>query len=577
MSNRDGGLPDRQGVHALSDAYVADYAALDPIMATYLGIPGNEQDLTDYSPDGHLARAELSARAVRHIEAAQPADAAERVARAVFTERGEVTREVHDAGLDLGALNVTFSPVQHLREVFDLMPTDTSEDWSAVAVRLGRVPQALTGLRASLSRAADTGTVTAARQVVRVADQCETWAGLRGAPSYFESFTDPARQSGVSGTLLTALDAGARAAAGAYADFAAFLRDELAPRAPENDAVGADVYRIVSRQFTGARLDLQEAYAWGWEEFLRVEAEVRQVADRVRRGATPAEAAAVLDADPRYQVRGRRGLVEWMRSLSTKALADLRDREFDIPDELMTLACRIAPPGGGVGAYYNGPTQDFGRPGTMWWSVPADREVFPTWREATTVYHEGAPGHHLQIGTAVHRSDRLNSFQRLLCWVPGHGEGWALYAERLMRDLGHLDDGELLGMLGAQLLRAARVVIDLGTHLELGLPAGCGFHEGERWSPALGLELLLNRTIVDPAQARDEIDRYLGWPGQAPAYKLGERLWLTARDEARDRHGDAFDLRIFHSQALELGSMGLDTLREQLAALPATAGAGPTA
>ncbi|MFE2183710.1 DUF885 family protein, partial [Streptomyces sp. NPDC059455] len=237
MSNRDGGRPDQRGVHALSDAYVADYAALDPIMATYLGIPGNEQDLTDYSPDGHLARAELSARAVRHIEAAQPADATERVAQAVFAERGGVTREVHDAGLDLGALNVTFSPVQHLREVFDLMPTGTEEDWSAVAVRLGRVPQALTGLRASLDRAADTGTVTAARQVVRVAEQCETWAGLRGAPSYFESFTDPARQNGTSGTLLAALDSGVRAAAGAVAGFAGCLRVVRGPRAPAVVAV----------------------------------------------------------------------------------------------------------------------------------------------------------------------------------------------------------------------------------------------------------------------------------------------------------------------------------------------------
>ncbi|MET9588420.1 DUF885 domain-containing protein, partial [Streptomyces sp. NPDC006539] len=407
------------------------------------------------------------------------------------------------------------------------------------------------------------------RQVVRVAEQCETWAGLRQVPSCFATLIAQAEQKDVSGTLLTALESGARAAAGGYADLAAFLRDELAPRAPEKDAVGGDIYRIASRQYTGARLDLEEAYAWGWDEFLRIEAELRQAADRIRNGATPAEAAAVLDADPRYQVHGRNQLREWMQVLSDKALAALRGSEFDIPDELMTLECRIAPSGGGVGAYYNGPSQDFSRPGTMWWSVPADRKVFSTWREATTVYHEGVPGHHLQIGTAVRCSDRLNSFQRLLCWVPGHGEGWALYAERLMRDLGHLDDGELLGMLSAQLFRAARVVVDLGMHLELDIPAGCGFHEKERWSPALGLEFLLTRTIADPEQARDEIDRYLGWPGQAPAYKLGERLWLSARDEARARHGKAFDLRAFHRQALEMGSMGLDTLRDQLGRLPA--------
>jgi uncharacterized protein (DUF885 family) len=184
------------------------------------------------------------------------------------------------------------------------------------------------------------------------------------------------------------------------------------------------------------------------------------------------------------------------------------------------------------------------------------------------VYHEGVPGHHLQIATAVHERERLNRFQRMMCWVSGHGEGWALYAEKLMRELGYLtDDADLLGMLDAHLFRAGRVIIDIGMHLELEIPRGYGFHEGERWTPALGLEFMLTRTISDPAQVTDEIDRYLGWAGQAPAYKLGERLWLAARDDARRRHGDAFDLKRFHQEALALGSMGLDTLREQLALL----------
>lgn len=99
------------------------------------------------------------------------------------------------------------------------------------------------------------------------------------------------------------------------------------------------------------------------------------------------------------------------------------------------------------------------------------------------------------------------------------------------------------------------------------LPAGTGFHEGERWTPELGLEFLLARTISDPAHVHDEVDRYLGWPGQAPSYKLGERLWLAAREDARRRHGSAFDLVAFHRAALQMGSMGLDTLSERLALL----------
>ncbi|WP_121003485.1 DUF885 domain-containing protein [Saccharothrix australiensis] len=555
------------GVHGISNQFVADYAAADPLIATFIGVPGHDDRLTDYSPDGHRARAELAARALADITAAEPADESEAAAKSVFLERVGLDVEIHEAGLWDGALNVIASPVQSLREAFDLMPTATAEDWATIAKRLTAMPEAVANLRAGLAHSADRGQVAALRQVIRVAEQCDTWSGRSGGKSYFATLVEGAP---ADAALRTDLAAGAKAAAEAYADLATFLREDLAPKAPKKDAVGEDVYRLWSRHFTGARLDLAEAYEWGWAEFTRIETEMKQVANRVLGGSggTLAEAAAVLDADPRYLVQGQAGLQAWMQQLSDKALHDVRGVHFELPDELMRLECRIAPPGGGVGAYYTGPTPDFSRPGRMWWSVPADKTEFSTWREVTTVYHEGVPGHHLQVATAVYQAEKLNNFQRLMCWVSGHGEGWALYAERLMRELGYLeDDGDLLGMLDAHLFRAARVIIDIGMHLELEIPRGTGFHEGERWTPELGLEFMLTRTITDPAHVRDEIDRYLGWPGQAPSYKLGERLWLAARDDAKARHGDAFDLKAFHKDALEMGAMGLDTLRERLARL----------
>jgi len=159
---------------------------------------------------------------------------------------------------------------------------------------------------------------------------------------------------------------------------------------------------------------------------------------------------------------------------------------------------------------------------------------------------------------------------RLMCWCAGHGEGWALYAERLMDDLGYLDDpGDRLGMLDAQAFRAARVVVDIGMHMQLRIPPDnpFGFHPGERWTPELGLEFLRQHTRMEDAFIRFELDRYLGWPGQAPSYKVGERIWLQARDEARARQGANFDLARFHRAALDLGSLGLDPLRESLARL----------
>jgi uncharacterized protein (DUF885 family) len=547
-------------VHDISNKYVSDYVALDPITATILGFAGSDDQLTDFSPEGHAARNELAARALADITAAVPADASEGAARAVFLERTGLEHELYQAGQTESSLNVIASPIQSVRDIFDQMPTDTPDDWATIGRRLSAVPAALDGLRASLSHAASRGHVSALRQVTKVAEQCDVWAS-----TFFTTFV---ASSGAEGALRSSLDAGAAAASSAYADFGSFLRTSLASQAPVKDAVGEERYRLGSRYFTGSRLDLAEAYAWGWEEFLGIEAEMKKVAARLKPGASLAETAAYLDEHPRYQVHGQDGLQAWMQELSDKALLDLRDVHFDLPDALMNLECKIAPPGGGVGAYYTQPTADFSRPGRMWWSVAEGKTVFPTWRETSTVYHEGVPGHHLQCATAVYQSETLNDFQRLLCWVSGHGEGWALYAERLMRELGYLDDdGDLLGMLDAHLFRAARVIIDIGMHLELEIPAGTGFHPGERWTPELGLEFMLTRTLSEAAHVHDEIDRYLGWPGQAPAYKIGERLWLAAREDARARQGADFDLKRFHKEALAMGSMGLDTLRDRLALL----------
>jgi uncharacterized protein (DUF885 family) len=548
-------------VHRIADSYVDSYVRLSPTVATSLGIPGYDDQWPDFSPEGCAARGDLARQALRDVAEVEPADEAERVAKAVFTERLGVEVELYDAGLVEGDLNVLASPAQELRETFDLMPAATAEDWATIATRLSRMPDAVAGYRAGLLHAAARGHVSARRQVTKVADQCAKWG-----TGFFTDFV--AGAGDVPAGVRADLDAGAAAASQAYTELAEFLRTELLPKAPGKDAVGEDAYALWSRRYLGAVLDQREAYEWGWAEFLRLEAEMREIADRIKPGAGLAEAAEALDADPRYRVHGVAAFRDWMQKLSDQALTDLRGVHFDIPDEIMRLDCKIAPPGGSAGAYYTHPSDDFSRPGAMWWALPPDKESFTTWREVSTVYHEGVPGHHMQIATALQQAERLNKFQRMLAWVPAYSEGWALYAERLMREFGYLDDdGNLFGMLNENIWRAARVIVDIGMHLELSIPAGTGFHEGETWTPELGLEFLLTRTITEKALVVDELDRYLGWPGQAPAYKLGERLWLSAREEAMARKGADFDLKDFHMRALYLGQMGLDTMRERLAAI----------
>lgn len=230
-----------------------------------------------------------------------------------------------------------------------------------------------------------------------------------------------------------------------------------------------------------------------------------------------------------------------MQGLSDRVVDSLAGRHFDIAEPLRTLECRIAPTQTG-GVYYTGPSEDLSRPGRMWWSVPRG----------------GVPGHHLQIGRAVMLADQLNRRRRLDCWVSGHGEGWALYAERLMAELGWLDDaGNRMGMPDAQRFRAARVVIDIGVHCGLAAPDG-GIWEADRaWT------FLQSHSAMSEENLRFELDRYLSWPGHAPSYAIGQRIWQQLRDDTQSRGSS---LKEFHSRALDLGGLPLDVLRTAIAA-----------
>ncbi|MGI8627420.1 MAG: DUF885 domain-containing protein [Geodermatophilaceae bacterium] len=549
---------------AVADRFVEDYCAHDPIAATLLGVAGHETELTDFSADGFAARAELARHAVTDLRAIQPVDDRERVANAAMDERLSAELDLFHAG-DLSAeLNTSTSPMQSLRIVFDLMATETEDDWAAIATRMAKLPAAFEGYTAGLATAAGHGRVTAQRQVRTCADIVTRWAGAEQSPPFFAELVD---RSGTTGALRSELEAAASAAAEALVCFGDFLRERLLPLAPASDAVGKERYGRWLRYFTGADLDLAETYEWGWAELARIVAEKEQVAQRIAPGAGLEAAIVALDEDPARILHGRNELTRWLQSTADEAVDALAGTHFDIPEPVRTIEGRLSPTSG-EGIYYTAPSEDFTRPGQMWWSLPEGAEEFTTWREKTTVYHEGVPGHHLQIGQTVYRADLLNRYQRIMLWSSGHGEGWALYAERLMAELGFLDDpGDRLGMLDSQGFRAARVVLDMGMHLELPIPSGTGFHEGEVWNPGLGLEFLRVHASMDDQTRQDELNRYLGWPGQAPSYKVGERVWLAARADAETRLGAAFDLKAFHTAALNLGGLGLDLLKAELARL----------
>ena len=545
-------------IDAVADAYTETLIRLDPSLATTLGVPGSETEFQDFSPAGIASFAAAARETLDALDGLEPADDVDAVTLDALRERLGLQVEIHASGWDAAELNNIESPAQNIRAIFDLMPTDTEEHWEHIAGRAHSVPGAIDGYIESLRSAKEQGKVSAERQVSIVIEQVTKYAADDG---FFAKMAAAAKTTDgpLSAALQAKLDDGADAARAAYTKLAGFLSTELLPVAPAKDAVGRDRYALASREFLGATVDLDETYAWGVQELERLIAEQERVATEIRPGATIAEAKEILNNDPARQIKGTDALTAWMQELSDRAVADLAGVHFDIPDIMKTLECRIAPTDEG-GIYYTGPTDDFSRPGRMWWSVPAGEDTFTTWAETTTVFHEGVPGHHLQVATATYRRELLNKWRRNVCWTSGHGEGWALYAEKLMQELGYLKDpGDHMGMLDMQRMRAARVVFDIGVHLELEVPERWG---SGTWTPDKGYAFLKENLAISEGQLNFEFARYLGWPGQAPSYKVGQRLWEQIRAELESRPG--FDLKEFHTKALNIGSVGLDTLKRAL-------------
>jgi uncharacterized protein (DUF885 family) len=547
-------------VDDIAAEYVERAAALDPCYSTYAGIAGHDHELADLGADGFAGRAGLDRSTLAALGAAEAPDSREQVARAGMRERLALAVERYDAGDTTSELSTIGSWVQRVRQVFDLMPTDGEEAAANIARRMAAVPRAYRQLSATLLDAARDGRPAARRQVEEVAGQCAAWG--RPWDSFYSGLVG--RLTAVPDSLRGELGVAASAATAATAELGAFLDRELMPLAREKDACGPEVYARASRYYLGAAVDLREAYAWSWEELARLRAEMVRVSNLVQPGATVVEAVAILDEDPARRIEGRENFRAWMQEHAERTISELDGTHFDIPEQARRIEAVIAPTNEG-GIYYTEPSEDWSRPGRMWWSVPDGVETFSTWKEVTVVYHEGVPGHHLQISLAMADRESLNRWQRL-SWVSGHGEGWALYAERLMGELGYLDDpGAYLGMLDSQQLLTAQVALDIGVHLELDVPRGTGWREGERWNTEIAWEFLRAHCSWDERLLRSELRRCLGLPGQAPSYKIGERIWLQAREDAMARAGGAFSLKDFHAKALSRGAMGLDPLREALA------------
>ncbi|MBL1066034.1 DUF885 domain-containing protein [Streptomyces sp. 7-21] len=552
----------------IADEYVETLSDLDPVLAVYLGNRPGSDALPDYSPEGIAALADAHRATLTALDAAAPEGGAglpddERRAARLLRERLGAQLNLIETGEKLRDVAALFSPAHQLRQVVLLMPAKTEDDWAVIARRLRNLPGSARGYIASLREGLARGLAAAPRQAEALLAQIDEWL----AKDWFRDFASAGPDA-----LRGDLDRAASEATAGMAELRDFLRDTYLPHpatAAAPDGVGRDRYLRHARHWTGSDLDLQDAYAYGWEEFERLAAEMRATAGLVLPGATPAEAMAHLRTHGEA-IEGEEEIRRWLQALMERATEQLAGTHFDLPEPVRRVETHIAPPGSSAAPYYTRPSLDFSRPGRTWLpTLGATR--FPVWDLVSVWYHEGLPGHHLQFAHWVYVKDRLSRYQIGPGSVSGQTEGWALYAERLMDELGFLTNPEYrLGYLSEQMLRAIRVIIDIGMHLGLRIPAGLSFHPGEVWTPALGLEFLRAHTGLAGDYAASELVRYLGRPGQAISYKLGERAWLAGREAARAaaaREGRPFDLKSWHMAALSLGALGLDDLAEEISVL----------
>jgi uncharacterized protein (DUF885 family) len=541
----------RSPIFALSDSYVEKSARLSPMSSTYLGITDLNDQLDDFSIAGRAVEADLTRKTLAELAALTPIDEIDRVAKSVMHERLTSSLQLHDSFESHISFNVLTSPPADIRQVFEMMPTESAEDFDNIAKRLLAVEKAHLSWISTIDTLAKKGKTVAQRQIDGIAKQLEGYAdgGYAGMATTF----DPDGK-------YPAIHEAAKSAAKSSAETARYLRGTYMALATPNDAVGAERYAVWARYYTGANLDLRATYEWGLKDLAEINARMWKVAAKIKPDAkTLREVADYLDNAPEYKIHGKEAIIKKLLDFTQVAVAQMDGTHFDIDDRMKFCDARIAPEGSASAPYYMPPSEDLSRPGTTWLPLMGKDEV-SWWHLASTWYHEAVPGHHLQIATSVIERDRLSRFQRFGAWISGYGEGWALYAERFMDDLGAFDEpGIEMGFLSAQALRATRIVIDIGMHL------GYTDENGRVWDAVSGREALMNKALLDEESATSETDRYLGWPGQAISYKVGEREWIAARENAKKRLGAEFSLKKFHAHALRIGPMGLDTFAEEIA------------
>ena len=343
----------------------------------------------------------------------------------------------------------------------------------------------------------------------------------------------------------------------AYRRMTAALETQRAAAATQAAGVarlpdGAAYYAAALRQMTTTDYTPAQVHALGLAEVARVGAEMDTLLKS--QGLTTGSVGARLQAlhkDPRYLLpntdTGRQQLLDRYQKILDEVNARMPEYFRTVPTSRLSVErVPIAAEKGSAGAYYQPAAMDGSRAGTFFVNLRDVAET-ATWSMKTLAYHEGIPGHHFQISIALNLKDLPLLRQQTL--YSAYAEGWALYAERLAAEIGMYKDDPLgdLGRLEAEMFRATRLVVDTGLH-------------ADGWTREQAITYMVDATGMNESEVVSEVERYMGQPGQACAYKVGQLKILELRERARAALGSRFNLRDFHAVVLENGGVPLTTL-----------------
>lgn len=520
----------------------------DPISATMAGKNEYNSIWNDYTYHPVDPFLKFAKRTLSKLEKEEPIDMYDEIAKMVVSD--DLNRYINDN--DMLHYYVYwgghFNPLSDVFSVFDSMPKETKEDVANIIKRLEKIPKLITEWISSLKDVAELGAVNSKFRVETAINAIENFAN--GQFTKIALDIDPNNKK-----LIKA----AKHAEISYEEACAWLKYKYIPICKESNALGEKRYLKEVELYTGLIINPREVYDWGLKETERINAEMWTVAKQILPEAQSLiEVSRHLMNDDNYIIIGVENYTKFLNSLSDNAAKELAGKVFTINPKIKKCTVKVDEATLDPSPYYLPPSDDLSRPGQG--IVPlVGQEHFSTWDIVSTWYHETIPGHHMQIATSVLQKETLTSYQRGEGWNAGYGEGWALYSETLMDELGYFKDpAHRLGYLICQAMRAVRLVVDIGLHLEYNDP------DGNIWNVDSASKFMEEKALLQPEYARSEIERYISWGGQAVSYKLGEKVWLAIREETKQRLGENFDIKKFHNYALKLGPMGLNRLRNEL-------------